>query len=386
MKRLTIYFVLSVFVSHLFAQETGPSNTSIKRTEKEIQTIIDKFDAVGVAIAVIKDQDMVYSNTFGYRNLETKEPLELNDIFRIASISKSFSSTAIMQLVEQGKVSLDDDLSDLIGFKVRNPKFPNTVITLKMALSHTSSISDSEGYFKLDIIDPSKNPNWALSYNDYEPGTDYEYCNLGFNMIGTIIERVTGERFDRHIKKTILDPLGLYGGYNVNDLDSSRFVTLYNYDRDTRKFNASTSAYAPRAEEIANYTMGYSAPIFSPTGGMKISAPDLAKYMTMHMHFGTFNDTNIISAKSAKTMQTPVAIEDAYGLALLQSDDLIDGVTLTGHTGSAYGLYSAMFFNTEEKYGFVVITNGINIPPTDDVNSFQKAIISSLYRNLIQGK
>src|SRR5690606_28403830 len=158
------------------------------------------------------------------------------------------------------------------------------------------------------------------------------------------------------------------------------------YDRDTPKINASPSAYAPRAEEIANYTMGYSAPIFSPTGGVKISAPDLAKYMTMHIHFGTFYRTHNISAQSAKTMQTPVAIEDAYGLALLQSDDLIDGVTLTGHTGSAYGLYSAMFFNTEEKYGFVVITNGINIPPTDDVNSFQKAIISSLYRNLIQGK
>ncbi|WP_118195061.1 serine hydrolase domain-containing protein [Albibacterium indicum] len=386
MKRRTICILLTIFSAHVFAQKSKPSDAAIKQTEKEIHSIMEQFDAIGIAVAVVKDQDIIYSNNFGYRNLETQEPLETSDIFRIASISKSFSATAVMQLVEQGKASLDDDLSELIGFKVRNPRFPNTIITLRMALSHTSSISDSEGYFNLDIINPNKNPDWASSYNDYEPGTDYEYCNLGFNMIGTIIERISGERFDKHIKKTILDPLRLYGGYNVNALDSNRFVTLYSYDPDTKKFTPSPSAYAPRSEEIANYTMGYSTPVFSPTGGMKISAIDLAKYMTMHMHFGSVVGTKIISEESAKIMQTPVAIEDGYGLALLKSSDLIDGVTLTGHTGSAYGLYSAMFFNPDEKYGFIVVTNGINIPPTDDVNTFQKAIITSLYTNLIHSK
>src|SRR5690606_22048078 len=235
MKRLTIYFVLSVFVSHLFAQETGPSNMSIKRTEKEIQTIIDEFDAAGVAIAVIKDQDMIYSNTFGYRNLQTKEPLELNDIFRIASISKSFSSTAIMQLVEQGKLSLDDDFSDLVGFKVRNPKFPNTKITLEMVLSHRSSLNDSNGYFTFDVLDTTKNKNWKASYNDYEPGKGYEYCNLNFNMIGAVLERVTGQRFDNYIKKQILTPLHLDAGYTIDSLDQSRIAKLYEKDQGVFK-------------------------------------------------------------------------------------------------------------------------------------------------------
>src|SRR5690606_5078702 len=106
-------------------------------------------------------------------------------------------------------------------------------------------------------------------------------CNLGFNMIGTIIERISGKRFDHYIKDNILSPLGLYGGYNVNELDSERFVTLYNYDKQIQRFEPSPSAYAKRTEDIENYVMGYSAPIFSPTGGMKISAPDLATYMTM---------------------------------------------------------------------------------------------------------
>lgn len=386
MNKIALYLTLIFLCSHVFAQKTPLSEKTIKSTEKEINKVIDKFDAVGLSIVVIKADDVIYSKSFGYKNLETKEPLGLNDVFRIASISKSFSATAIMQLIEQGKISLDDDLSDLIGFKVRNPKYPNTVITLRMALSHTSSISDSKGYFKLDIIDPRKNPDWALSYNDYEPGTDYEYCNLGFNMIGTIIERISGERFDHYIKENILSPLGLYGGYNVNELDSERFITLYNYDKQIQRFEPSPSAYAKRTEDIENYVMGYSAPIFSPTGGMKISAPDLATYMTMHMNFGSYHGVDIISEKSARMMQSPVAHEEGYGLALRKTDELIDGVSLTGHTGSAYGLYSAMFFHPEDQYGFVVITNGINIPPTDDINSFQKAIISRLYKNFIQGK
>ena len=78
--------------------------------------------------------------------------------FRIASISKSFSATSIMQLVEAKKLSLDDDVSKLVGFKVRNPRFPKTVITLRMILSHRSSINDSQGYFTLDAINPAKNP------------------------------------------------------------------------------------------------------------------------------------------------------------------------------------------------------------------------------------
>src|SRR5690606_10654495 len=123
----------------------------------------------------------------------------------------------------------------------------------------------------------------------------------------------SGIRFDHYVKSHILDHLNLYGGYNVNELDSTRFATLYEYDPATRSFTPSPAAYAPRKEEIAHYTMGYSTPIFSPTGGMKISAPDLARYMIMHMNYGKAYGKRIIKKKSARIMQTPLSEAQHYG-------------------------------------------------------------------------
>lgn len=351
--------------------------------EADIHKIMQKHDVVGLSVVVVKDGDIIYTNAFGSKDLESETPLQENDIFRIASISKSFSATSIMQLVEAKKVSLRDDISDLVGFKVRNPKYPDKVITLKMVLSHTSSVNDSQGYFNFDVINPAKNTDWAKCYNDYPPGGGYQYCNLNFNMVGAVIERLSGERFDVYVKNHILRPLGLYGGFNIDSLDSRLFTTLYAYDDSTGGFAPSPMAYAPRTEVIANYTMGYTTPIFSPTGGMKISAQDLAKYMIMHMNMGTADGVTIISRKSAKVMQKPVADVDGYALALRELKDVIPGETLKGHTGNAYGLFSAMFFHPKEKFGFVVITNGCKPSFTNDMNDVLRETMISLYANFI---
>lgn len=372
---LSSFFLLLISVS-TFGQFT--------KTETELQALLNRTNTVGLAVAVVKKGKLIYTHSFGAKDIEKNTQLSDSDIFRIASISKSFSATAIMQLVKEKKLALNDDFSKLVGFKVRNPKFPETVITLKMVLSHTSSINDSEGYFNLDAINPEKGKNWEKCYTSYEPGTGYLYCNLNFNMVGAVIEKITGERFDGYIKNHILNPLGLYGGYWVESLQQNRFATLYEYNASLKKFTPSPMAYAPRSEEIKNYVMGYSTPIFSPTGGMKISATDLAKYMTMHMNYGKYEGKRIISKKNSKLMQTKVSDEEGYGLAIRTSDKLISGKILKGHTGSAYGLFSAMFFDPKEKFGIVVITNGTNGGYTDGYNNVIKSSFNILYENLIK--
>ncbi|CAH0128774.1 MULTISPECIES: serine hydrolase [unclassified Pedobacter] len=376
LKYFCITFLIIGVVEQLKAQNAN--------AEAQFKAVMEKYNAVGAAVAVVKEGKIVYTHSFGLKDLENKKPLTDQDIFRIASISKSFSATSIMQLVEAGKISLDDDFGDLVGFKIRNPKFPDQRITLKMALSHTSSLNDSQGYLNLDVINPDKNPNWAKCYNEYAPGSKFDYCNLNFNLIGTIIEKKSGERFDNYVKNHVLKPLGLYAGYCIDSLDSTRFVNLYEYHADTKTYTPSPTAYAPRRTEIANYIMGYSTPVFSPTGGMKISATDLAKYMIMHMNYGTSNGVKIITKKSAKKMQTALTDDEGYGLAIRTADQLIPGVKLKGHTGSAYGLFSTMFFSPKDKFGFVIITNGINATYTDGFPDFSRAAINSLYQAFIK--
>ena len=361
------------------------------KAEARIDSVMKKYDMVGVAVAVVKKKNIIYKHSFGLKNIAGQTPLNDTDIFRIASISKSFSATSIMQLVEAKKLSLADDVSKLIGFKVRNPKFPDQVITLKMLMSHTSSLNDTEGYFSLDVINPDKNPNWAKSYNDYAPGAGFDYCNLNYNMVGAIIEKTSGQRFDKYVKTHVLDPLGLYGGYEVSALDSNRFATLYEYDSATHQFTPADSAYNPRKKKSVNYVLGYSTPLFSPTGGMKISAQDLARYMTMHMCLGKYKGVRIMSKRSARTMQTKVSDgegddEGGYGLAIYTTNQLIQGKVMKGHTGSAYGLYSMMFFQPKEKFGIVVITNGCNPVYINGYNASLKAILRILYEEMIEKK
>ncbi len=370
---LSIMFLSGIFP--LFAQQT---------VDRSLQSLMEKHEAVGLAVSVVKKGKIIYSGSFGKKNLETGEALAPENLFRIASISKSFSATAVMQLMEAGKLRLDDDVSELIGFRVKNPAYPEDRITLKMLLSHTSGLNDSQGYFTLDVIDPASNDSVHKCYNSYRPGAAYQYCNLNFNMVGTIIERVSGERFDQYIRRYILEPLGLYGGYCVDSLDKSRFATLYEYDGGTKKMNPSPAAYHPRSEEIRNYVMGRSTPVFSPTGGMKISADDLARYMTMHMNMGKYKRGRIIAAKSARLMQTPVEHAEGYGLALLTSGKLIDGLQLKGHTGSAYGLYSLMFFDPKRKFGIVAITNGCNAGTANGFNELLQSVARTVYEDLIE--
>lgn len=396
----TLFIVTAALFIVTACTKSTPLEQHIKAFEADIQPVREALMNVGLSVVYVENNEIVYQQAFGLKNIETNDPLSCDDMFRIASISKSFTTTSLLQLVEAGLVTLDTDVSDLAGFTIRNPRYPETPITLEMLLSHTSSINDSEGYYTIDRINPSLNPDWANCYNNYAPGKGYEYCNLNLNLAGTFLEKLSGERFDQYVVKHVLNPLGLYGGYCVDSLDTQRFAQIYHSVEDPEfedygydaisalpepwmghYVNASPDAYAPRSEQIRNYVMGEYTTVFSPTGGMKISAPDLARYMIMHMNDGLgfvrnsengeekIDTVRIIRDDLAREMKRPRSTDENYGLTLWQTDTYSPGTTLTGHTGSAYGMRSAMFFNPEKKYGFVVISNGAMEGKPESVNA-----------------
>lgn len=368
---------------------TSCSSLREKRIDAAIQEVMEEYDCVGISAVVIQDGEVIYDKAFGYKDLDTKEPLSTSHMMRIASISKSFTATGLMKQVEKGIISLDDDISDLIGFKIRNPHHPEVPITLRMVLSHTASIRDQENYSTLDHLNPAINGDCAASFYEYKPGEGYNYSNLGLNLAGTILEKVTNVRFDQYVRDSIILPLGLEGGHNIDVLDSSRIASLY---RRRNGEYVKSPAYGSVAHRLDNYTMGYSAPIFSPTGGVKISAQDLAQYMKMHMNYGELNGVRIMSEESAKTMQTPVWMiqnihewEEQYGLCLKEFVDFIDnpryntpGNYPIGHTGDAYGLRSIIIWSPADGWGIAAMTNGYTIKDTDIIQPLANGIVAAL--------
>lgn len=382
-------FFLAIFALAIFFAACSPSKEQL--TDQAIKGVLDEFQAVGISAAVVKDGKIVYNNSFGYKNLEEKTPLANDDVMRIASISKSFTATSLLQLVDKGIISLDDDVSDLIGFKIRNPHFPDDTITLRMVLSHTASIRDKEDYFTLDHLNPAVYGDCEESYFQYRPGEGYNYSNMGLNLAGTILEKVSGVRFDDYVRENVIWKLGLYGGHNIDSLDASKFALIYS--RENGEYVRSEGAYRSRADEMPNYIFGYSSPIFSPTGGVKISAHDLAVYMMMHMNYGEYNGVRIISEESAKAMQTPVWMiknegDEQYALCLKEFVDYIDdekynipGNYPVGHTGGAYGLNSIMIWSPADGWGIVAMTNGYT--PVEG-KSFLKTLTNAIYNSYIK--
>ena len=176
---ICIAVLLMPFVSS--GQEKSVTVTPGKSCpEEEFKAIMARHNAVGLAVAVVDRSKILFVDSYGYKDLDAGIPWETDDLLRIASISKSFTATGVLQLVEQGKMSLDADISDILGYRVRNPKYPDKSVTVRMLLSHTSSMNDSNGYFSMDSLSDK-------SWGNYEPGTGYQYCNLGYNTLGAII-------------------------------------------------------------------------------------------------------------------------------------------------------------------------------------------------------
>ena len=348
-----------------------------------MHALMQKYEAIGLSVAVVKDWDIVYAHSFGYKNREDSIPLSPNDLFRIASVSKTFVATAIMQLAELGRLSLDDDVNNYLHFKVQNPKYPEIPITVRMLLCHRSSINDSQGYKTFDKINPFVNPQFSKCYCDFAPDSSYVYCNLNYNLLGAIIENVTGKRLDAYIHENIVLPLNLHGSFNVLDLDSSLFVRAYRYGKQDDTLTLSTETYQPFVQQMSNYRLGYSTPFLSAAGGMKITVQELATYMMMHMNKGEYRGRRIISKESEDRMREVQTPESQYALSLKHYKNIVPGKKLIGQTGGAYGIHTAMIFHPEAGYGFVVFCNGCKSKSADG-HELNFGIIKELYYRLIQ--
>lgn len=349
--------------------------------EYRIDSIRKTFESIGLYAVAVNNSKIVYSKSFGYNpdysDPTKRDPIRSDDLFLIASVSKTFVGTAIMQLVKKKKLSLDDDVNMYLDYSVRNPRYPLQPITIRMLLCHRSGLKRNSPFDNfLNVLKSGDKDKLTDLFEDFAPNTKLSYSNIGFDLLGAVIENITNIRFDDYIEKKILKPLGINGGYDILRMDSTRFVRTYSYKND--RFVNTNPIYWKKKVQKEDYKLGYSTTVLWPAGGMVISATDLAKYMIAHINKGKLKGRKRILRKRSEEMLWEKQAGSNHGLSFVHFTTTLPDIELIGMTGGAYGIHSAMLFNPEKKIGFVVICNGCTSKSADGME-MNKKIMSELY-------
>jgi len=317
---------------------------------------------------------------------ETGRAVEANDPVRIASISKLIMALATLRLVDEGKVDLNADVSDYLGWHLRSPNFPDAKVTLAQLLSHRSGLRDNAGYviplgesLQAKLSDPEA---W---YADAPPGeAPFEYANLGSPVVATVLEAATGERFDHIMERTIFAPLGVEACLNwigCSEEQIARAVVLYRDTGEVARDDAADlppNCTIPVAEGVKcsldNYMPGTNGSIFSPQGGVRIGMMDLAKigqaFLPLNSEFLSESAQHEIAMHIVFNAPVRQEFFCEYGPAMHQievsdvecQDRLFsDGLVRIGHAGEAYGLRSGLWYSRATNKGFAYFTTAV--PP-----------------------
>ncbi|MFK7807997.1 MAG: serine hydrolase domain-containing protein [Saprospiraceae bacterium] len=358
----------------------------------QLSRIHQASDIPGFSVAIVSDKIVMYKNGFGYRNLTTKEPFTTETIQNIGSITKTFIAFALMKLVEDGKLELDDNIDQYIPFKITNPHFPNNSITIRQLATHTSSLTDGEDQMIIEksylLHEPTNfkkedlpedwfdyyqlyNTNKKMTiprflHNTYckegewyspknflnaAPGTMYEYTNIGATLLAHIIEIVAEKSFDKYVQEIILEPLAMEQTYwSWVEADSS--------DLSVGKELAGNriSHYLPGNIAVPAYDL-----ITYPDGGLITNISDFTIYL-QEMIRGLNGESKLLSLASYKEMMSNQLIPDHFpngdftfsrGL-LWRANSQGDNISASG---TDPGVVTDCMFTTGGNIGLVIFFN-----------------------------
>ena len=320
----------------------------------------------------------------------------IDDPVRVASVSKMVTAIGVMKLIEQRKLDLSGDVSRWLGWSLRNPSFPDRPITLSMLLSHTSSVREHDddyviplgGSLQQVMTDPR---NWDAQHG---PGDGYfAYVNLNYPIIGSIIEKATGERFDIWMRREVLEPMKLDACFNwptCSDAAVSRAVELDTPEGKPVKddLHGQRPACPVFVKEGAPcdlnlWRLGQNGSLFSPQGGLRISARGLARIGRMLLNGGTLDGVRILSPEAVERLLTQLwsyngsngATDGGFYCSAGNgthripnavpgcADDMgTKGAILVGHAGDAYGMKSGLWIDRRSGRGIAYFVTGVADP------------------------
>ena len=353
--------------------------------DRQIELLMRFSHKPSISAGIIKDETLLWTKGYGFYNIEKNKQAQPETIYLSASISKTVTATALMQLWEQGLFDLDEDVNNYLPFSLRNPNFPNDPITFKMLLSHRSSLSgDNEFWICLSYVpgDPDipdypypwlkeylttdGNAYSSIVWSNNPPGESYAYSNIGFSIIGYLIEIISGEKFDQYCKKYVFEPLEMYNtSFRLRDINISNLAVPYEYEKRN---------YIPHPH--------YNMLVLYPAGSMRTSVEDLSHFLIAHMNGGEWNNVSILESSTVDIMHRDhyTLNDEKYGLGWMIGKDIF-GKKEIGHSGAWPGVHTMMRYRPEDKTAIIVLTNSMS--PTFDstiIETFSfKMIINSFF-------
>ncbi len=318
----------------------------------EIQKVMAEYDLPSVSACVIKCNTIIWEKSYGYSDRENQIKATDETIYHVASISKLFIVTAIMQLEEQGKINIENDINDYLPVSIRNPYFPEIPITVKMLLTHTSGIAWPQTYeealglwehFDADQAPPPSEwvPQFLIPSGAYynpkiwkstSPGTFELYSNIGSNVLAYIVEQVSSQNFRDYCMDHIFVPLKMQNtSYNYADLDLDKIAILYDNDN---------TVLQPFDDRIC------------ASGGLKTTIWDLSRFIIACINKGELDGEHILLEKTVDKM---LEIQnETSGICLIWHASVGNWV---GHTGGMAGAATITEMHTGSKTGLIIFCN-----------------------------
>ena len=355
-------FALVVVVQSQKAISQTKSTTS--NIDELIETKLKETGIVGLGAAIIVDKKLVWTKGYGYADRDLKSRFTPNTVMNVASTAKAFTGVSLMRLVEENKLSLDEDINTYLPFKVINSNFPNEKITLRHLATHTSSIVDRHPIYDSTYVVPGK-PKESLgeflknyfvlggkyyskeNFLKSKPGTYRAYCNIGAGLAGYIIELKTGEKLNEYTKKIIFDPLKMdNSGWFLSEINIKNHTKIYNKEeKDVKQIDL------------------YEAIIY-PDGGLRTTVNELSRFFIALLNEGIYGKTSILKKESVKNMlqfqYTPTNKPENVKLDKLNAGIFWAtkmGATTIGHNGSDPGVRVFMLSDLNKEVAVIFFAN-----------------------------
>ena len=307
---------------------------------------LDREDVAGAIVAVVKDGKQLFTKGYGYADVKNKKRVVVEEtLFRPGSVSKLFTWTAVMQLVEQGKLDLGKDVNEYLDFKI--PFAFGQPISLKNILTHTAGFEEQlKDLFTADKRSPNLGNHLKTHIPNriFAPGTTPAYSNYATMLAGYVVERVSGQPFNDYIQQNIFNPLGMTRSTFAQPLPPELTPLMSN-------------GYELASNEPKEFeTVGA-----FPAGSLTSSATDMSKFMLAHLQEGRLGAAQILKPETTRLMHSrafgldPAANAMAYGFY----EESRNGQRIIGHGGDTVYFHSDLHLLTDAGVGFFVSYNSV---------------------------